>query len=122
MGTRSLTLAKSKDKYKIAQYGQFDGYPDGHGLIVLSTIRDNFDFDVFRERLDKLVEYSTEEVAARWREFTKDDNGFVSLDESKRFSNKYPYLAREFAGKIIQAVYDGSAPGVYVNLDFAADS
>ena len=39
MGTRSLIAVKSNEKYKIAQYSQWDGYPDGQGKTVLEFLR-----------------------------------------------------------------------------------
>ena len=35
MGTQNLTSVWFEGKYRIAQYGQFDGYPSGQGLTVL---------------------------------------------------------------------------------------
>ena len=35
MGTRHLVAVIHKDEYKVAQYGQWDGYPSGQGDTVL---------------------------------------------------------------------------------------
>ncbi|MDR2223590.1 MAG: hypothetical protein LBE34_12800 [Flavobacteriaceae bacterium] len=41
MGTRSLTMVIDQDgQTKIAQYGQFDGYPSGVGVGVLKFLQD----------------------------------------------------------------------------------
>ena len=39
MGTRNLTMVISNGKTKVAQYGQWDGYPDGQGMTALSTLK-----------------------------------------------------------------------------------
>lgn len=39
MGTRSLTCVVLDDQFKIAQYGQFDGYPSGQGKTALEIMR-----------------------------------------------------------------------------------
>ena len=40
MGTRNLTLVKDKEgKTKVAQYGQWDGYPEGQGSTILNFIK-----------------------------------------------------------------------------------
>lgn len=38
MGTRNLTLVWYKGKWRIAQYGQWDGQPDGQGVRILRFI------------------------------------------------------------------------------------
>ena len=40
MGTRNLTLVYYKGKYRIVQYGQYDGYPEGQGLTALHFLLD----------------------------------------------------------------------------------
>jgi hypothetical protein len=54
MGTRNLTMVISKGEYKIAQYGQWDGYPSGQGSVVLNFLM-NLDVDLnkFRDTLDR---------------------------------------------------------------------
>ncbi|KAL1616655.1 hypothetical protein SLS54_008222 [Diplodia seriata] len=38
MGTRHLILVYYRGQYHIAQYGQYDGYPSGAGLIILRFV------------------------------------------------------------------------------------
>ena len=40
MGTRHLIAVQLDGEYKIAQYGQWDGYPDGKGIDVLHFLTD----------------------------------------------------------------------------------
>lgn len=35
MGTRNLTMVQFNNEIKVAQYGQWDGEPDGQGATVL---------------------------------------------------------------------------------------
>ena len=37
MGTRHLICAISDDEYRIAQYGQWDEYPEGQGAAILES-------------------------------------------------------------------------------------
>lgn len=39
MGTRNLTMVYLDGEYKVAQYGQYDGYPSGQGLVALEFAR-----------------------------------------------------------------------------------
>ena len=55
MGTRNLTMViDHKGKTKIAQYGQWDGYPSGVGVNVLSFIKDENLFDKLKSNLHKV--------------------------------------------------------------------
>lgn len=44
MGTRHLIAAKVDGEYKLAQYGQWDGYPEGQGVAVLDFLVNKEDF------------------------------------------------------------------------------
>ena len=39
MGTRNLTIVHSNGEYKVAQYGQWDGYPEGLGCQLLKYLK-----------------------------------------------------------------------------------
>ena len=96
MGTRNLTMVISNGKPKVAQYGQWDGYPDGQGKTILSTLK----------RID---------AAGEWAKFkTKIDNlnwltdkQAKKIDADKLWDIHYPYLSRDAGGKIIEAIHFG---------------
>ena len=48
MGTRNLTAVMIDGEYKVAQYGQWDGYPSGQGLTCLHFLRETMDEDKFK--------------------------------------------------------------------------
>ena len=48
MGTRNLTAVYIDGEYKVAQYGQWDGYPEGQGLTALHFLRDEMDAEKFK--------------------------------------------------------------------------
>ncbi|KAH0393586.1 hypothetical protein KCU89_g12258, partial [Aureobasidium melanogenum] len=52
MGTRNLTLVYYNGQYRIVQYGQWDGFPDGQGLNVLSFLLDSTNIRKLEEALD----------------------------------------------------------------------
>ena len=52
MGTRGLTSVKVNGETKIAQYGQWDHYPSGQGIVALNFLR-NFNEEHFRTQLSK---------------------------------------------------------------------
>lgn len=101
MGTRHLIVVTSQNKTKVAQYGQFDGYPSGQGSDIL-----NFIFSVnlseFKEKVDNLSFYTDDEVDI--------------LDVKK-----HPEISRDTSSEILNLIYSGKATKVYSNERFAAD-
>lgn len=50
MGTRNSTLVKSKGKVKVAQYGQWDGYPTGQGQTIADFLNSDVDLEDFAKK------------------------------------------------------------------------
>jgi len=105
MGTRNLTLVKSKGKTKIAQYGQWDGYPSGQGATALNFLL-NADLVKFTEKVDKLQFYTDAEINA------------MSVAE---WSIK-KWLSRDRGAEILELVYNDKAGKLMNKEAFAADS
>ena len=107
MGTRNLTAVMMDKEYKIAQYGQWDGYPEGQGRTILNFIHKT-DLNAFKEALKDV----------RW----------ITEDESKKvvgtpdWPNVYPHLSRDAGGEILQMVMDGTAKILTNSISFAGDS
>ena len=99
MGTRNLTVVKDKSgTTRIAQYGQWDGYPEHSGLKALDFLRDEVLKNTLLDRLT-LVEFITDE------ELDTIYEPFKTLDfENKAFLNEYPGLHRDTGIDILLAV------------------
>jgi hypothetical protein len=55
VGTRNLTMViNHQGEKKVAQYGQWDGYPSGVGVCVLAFLRDKELFEKFKNNLSKV--------------------------------------------------------------------
>ena len=64
MGTRNLTVVYHGGKHVVAQYGQWDGYPEGQGITCLDFLhRQNGNFDNFKSKL-ALLRFKTDEDKA----------------------------------------------------------
>lgn len=106
MGTRNLTCVVLNGEYKVAQYGQWDGYPSGQGITALKFLRD-LDRDSFVAKV----------AAARW----------ITDEEAEalgsRWKETHGHLSRDHGAKILKLVTDADA-GIQLGngLDFAADS
>lgn len=128
MGTRNLTMVISKGEFKIAQYGQWDGYPEGQGSTVLSFLNE-CDIDLFRKKLDRcrFIENS-ERKQKEIENFLKkigSKNGWLTSEQSEKYHKKYPFLTRDNGAGILYLIYNSEDDGLlWLNnsVDFASDS
>jgi len=110
MGTRNLTIVISENKTKVAQYGQWNGYPEGQGKTILMFLK-KCDLNTFRERLNHLSFLSQREVTNRWNEC-----------EIKGNNSNYPELIRNTGAKILELIYDGKVTQLWNRSNFLRDS
>lgn len=114
MGTRNLTIVYKNGEYKVAQYGQWDGYPEGLGVTLLNFLK-NVNMDSFRNVIDNVSFYTKEEM--------DEINKFI--DESRDIPNwqKYfPQLSRDTGGDILDFITFKGVNKLHNSIDFAADS
>lgn len=91
MGTRNLTIVVSNNKTKVAQYGQWDGYPSGQGMTALSFLR-RADLKQFKKQVDKLEFFNKTEIE--------------KIDKNESWE-KYPYLSRDLGAEILNVIHLG---------------
>ena len=109
MGTRNLSIVIQKNKTKVAQYCQWDGYPTGSGSAILKFLnREDFNLENFKSKISCISEYSKEEID----KIDKDDN----------WEKNYPHLSRNVGPDILNIIYDGSTEKVSLDVDFIYDS
>lgn len=122
MGTRNLTAVVVDGEYKIAQYGQWDGYPEGQGVIVLHFLQRS-NLDKFKEKCRAAQWITDEELKARWDECGADGRDWVNSFVSNKFNKTYPHLSRNCGAKVLAIVRD-APKGIKLgnNIDFASDS
>ena len=121
MGTRNLTAVYVDGEYRIAQYGQWDGYPEGQGLTCLGFVRDDMDEKLFRQRLKETRFMSYEEIRDIYVQGGADENGFISIADAKRIEHKYPGLDRDHGAAIMSLVQSGKVKELQNSIEFAAD-
>jgi len=107
MGTRNLTCVYIDGQYKVAQYGQWDGYPSGQGINLLNILKGL--------NLEKL-----REAARKCRFLTKDEINELADDE--KWLEKYPQLSRDHGANIVKLVYENNGLTLHNQIKFAADS
>ena len=117
MGTRSLTAVQQGGTYKIAQYGQFDGYPSAAGATILDFLA-TWDRPSFEQKLD-LISFNTPDYIERINAQIV-EQGLVNT-----WPQKWPELHRETGAKILAIVANSPNPEALRltnNLPFAGDS
>jgi hypothetical protein len=118
MGTRNLTVVKNAmGTTKIAQYGQWDGYPSYTGIQALNFLRDEYNQQLLSAKLDVVEFVSDEEVDKLYKQFETTDW------ENKDFLNAYPGLHRDTGIGILEVVANATNTIKTVdNTEFANDS
>ena len=127
MGTRHLIAVVVDGDFKVAQYGQWDGYPDGQGADVLQFLTET-DLSEFRERVSAVRWLNDEDVAAanaKWAELGADiSTDWVTMDQSRAFyaDPRFASLSRDVGAKILGMINEGTATALRDDRDFATDS
>jgi hypothetical protein len=118
MGTRNLTVVKNLEgTTKIAQYGQWDGYPSYSGIEALKFLRDKVNRDNLLVELQNVQFVGDEEVDQLYKQFETTDW------ENKDFLNAYPGLHRDTGIGILEVVANSTDTIKTVdNTEFANDS
>ena len=87
MGTRNLTAVFIGGQYKVAQYGQWDGYPEGNGKKILEFLKSltKKDFKIFKAKCQATQWISEDESKKQWLECGADPkNDWVTMDVSDK--------------------------------------
>lgn len=122
MGTRHLICVVKDGKYKIAQYGQWDGYPSGQGTSILDFLKSGNVFKL-RQKVDSLTWITDEEHKARWEECGADGSGRVDMETAERFKQAYPELSRDTGAGVLDCIVEAEHPlKLYNRIEFAQDS
>ena len=118
MGTRNLTVVKNTaGATKIAQYGQWDGYPSYSGIQALEFLRNKDWQALLQSKLDLVQFVGDEEVDQLYKQFETTDW------ENKDFLNAYPGLHRDTGIGILAVVANATDTIKTVdNTEFANDS
>ena len=103
MGTRGLTKVIDKNGItKVAQYGQWDHYPEGQGIKILSILTsDNYAVEELELSLDKCRFVSDEE---RQRVYDNYNKVYPDTQHLKKFSAILPSFSRDTCGDILNVV------------------
>ena len=125
MGTRNLTMVIANGETKVAQYGQWDGYPEGQGAVALNFLINN-DLVEFKHKLNsvKFVNGAKEKEIQNWLNSMGCENGWMNGEQADEYKKRYPLLSRDNGADILQMIMDSTEEINWVNdsSEFAGDS
>jgi hypothetical protein len=100
MGTRNLTKVIDKDGIvRVAQYGQWDGYPSGQGVNALVHA---YNHEAIEKGLGRVRWATQEELDAIYSQYA--EMNYFGTDDSKNFGLLYPNLTRDTCADILGVV------------------
>lgn len=126
MGTRNLTMVIHKEETKIAQYGQWDGYPKGNGVKILTFLRNKKRVKRLTNKL-KNVRFATTEDDKKIDKFLKSigcKDGWMNMEQAEKYHKQYPYNSRDIGADILEMVAYSEDKEIVLHdsTDFAGDS
>lgn len=105
MGTRHFVGVILDGDWKVAQYGQWDGYFEGQGQTVYDFVtRPDLDVDRFKMAL-RALRFATDEDLAR-------------VEAEPNWPEVYPWLSRNAGGEVLSMIYDAPAE----QIEFLGDT
>ena len=122
MGTRHLTCVINEGEVKVAQYGQWDGYPTGQGITIANFIQNKLNLDKFRNQIKECVFVDGNKINSYWKNCGADDSGYVTMDISKTFRINYPQLSRDTGAEVLNLIHNGTARELENEFSFGGDS
>lgn len=106
MGTRNLIAVMVDGQYKIAQYGQWDGYPSGQGRTALGFLK-RVNMERFKDRVRE-CQFLTQEECDK-------------VDSLQDWRKDFHQLSRDLGAKILSEVNRGVRK-LANSISFAKDS
>lgn len=124
MGTRNMTFVVKDGDVKVAQYCQWDGYPEGQGATVLDFFASNPDMETFVKHMENANFPTREQMRAWYVEAGDDpdnDTGFISMDVADKYKEAHPSMDRDMGAEVLQYILETETPDLYLDLDFIKD-
>ena len=104
MGTRNLTAVIKDGEYKIAQYGQWDGYPEGQGTTVYNFIKGAGNLAKLESNLNKVRWANQADFAKMNEAIGADDSGWITMEQGEKLRELFPEFSRDTCADILELV------------------
>lgn len=118
MGTRNMTCAYIDDEYRVAQYGQWDGYPDGVGVDILNTLI-SVGIEILKDKILKCKSYSNEDRSNFLAPYC-DNEGYLKKEYNELYTSVFQFDDRDIGGKIFDKILSSvDGVGLHVDIEYA---
>lgn len=111
-------------KVKLAQYGQWDGYPRGYGMTILKFLH-RIDHEILKKKVAN-VRFITAEDEKEISEFMISigcKDGWMNQEQAEKYHQMYPYMSRDIGAGILEKVYAShDVVLTHDQTEFAGDS
>jgi hypothetical protein len=114
-------------KHRVAQYGQWDGYPQGQGKTVLAFCKRHLSTkkgrQEFQAKLGNVRWITDQALKDLWKAEGADDSDMVSMQIADQFGRKHPQLSRDCGAEVLSIVRRSRGTLLLRDsIDFAGDS
>lgn len=107
MGTRHLTRVYDRTgTLKVAQYGQWDGYPEGQGLDALRILMIPTLIERLEANLTKVRWAEEEDIDKVYESLHLPTDGWLTIEQGDRFTKAAPHFSRDTGVEILKLIAD----------------
>jgi hypothetical protein len=129
MGTRNLTIVIDKEgQIKIAQYGQWDGYPSGQGAVVLEFLKSKEKVQKLEANLSKVRFFDAEGIDKEFLdEYDKNSPKWSNEPDNRTPEQKRwfeTFITRDLGAAILENVFESDDDEILLknSYDFGNDT
>lgn len=125
MGTRNVVQVVKDGKVVVAQYGQWDGYPEGQGKTIAKFLHEEMEKEAFLEALGNVrwqtyadMENIVAELAKAFPDRASPDDWYdmeLDMEQAQWLKSVYPEMSRDTGAGILKVIQDKK--GVLVLMD-----
>lgn len=115
---------------KVAQYGQWDGYPSGQGATILAFLQKILSLKTgiskFEKQLKKcrFTNENDEKIRNEKLVAIGSSNGWMTMEQAEQYRQDFPLDTRDLGGQILEEIYNWKGEEIVLNdqREFVKDS
>jgi hypothetical protein len=126
MGTRNMTIVYYEGNIVVAQYCQWDGYPEGQGKIVIKFLKSTkTSIKKFKKMLKILMFVDDDVVSKRFSQATgipisEFETGYT-FEDSVKMKQMFPEFERSLGAGVLDLIYNGKVKELHNDIEDATE-